>query len=268
MARDEEAVIARAVKSAKQLADTVLVFDTGSEDDTVNEAFHAGASIRDLEWNGFGPTLTEAMNQAAEYADWTFRLDADMTIEPHPDLRSWLAADPDPDVGAWEVELAQANWTWYLPLLTRANREWTYVGATHEYLDTTDVKRRKLLGLTVTHHADSSHQDVKLARDLALLEEGFFGGDERATFYYAWTLMDLGRKDEAIAAFTKRARMGGFEEEAWYAQYRAARLAEDVPGLIQAWERRKWRHEPLTAAGRIIAGAPLPDEDLLFRESI
>ena len=60
--------------------------------------------------------------------------------------------------------------------------------------------------------------------------------------------------------------MGGWEEEAWYSAYRIGRMTGDVDALIRAYERRPWRHEPLSAAAAIVASRGARD-DLLFMEA-
>jgi glycosyltransferase involved in cell wall biosynthesis len=263
MAKDEFPIIGRAITSALKLADEVLVLDTGSSDFTIERACSSGASVKILEWEGFGPTLTKSIALAGERGhDWLLRLDADMTIESHEDLGSWLAEDKDPMVEAWEVEIVEPEVTWCLPLLTRSGREWRYEGPTHEFLDTSGVKTRRLLGLTVTHHKDSSQRGDKLERDLGLLESGYLDGDARSTFYYAETLSGLGRTDEAVEAYRKRVALGAWEEERWFAQFRVAELTEDIELLLECHHDRPWRHEPLTVASKLVSGKV--NHDLLF----
>ena len=165
------------------------------------------------------------------------------------------------------VEVRDRGLAWYLPQLLRHGHEWRFAGEAHACLQTVTV-RRKLRGLAADHlraGAGGNSQD-RLRANLEALRPGFLAGDARATFYTAETLKNLGETHAAIGAYLKRAEMNGWEEEAWYAFYQAARLAEDVPGLLEAHRRRPYRHEPLTAAGRILARKPNPD--VLFQERI
>ncbi len=102
-----------------------------------------------------------------------------------------------------------------------------------------------------------------LEQDLGLLE-GL--EDSRSVFYRAQTLRFLGRTDEAIGAYRERVELGGWDEELWYSQYQAAVLAGDVDELLMVHRLRPWRHEPLTAAARIVAARDNPD--ILFNEVI
>jgi hypothetical protein len=268
--KNEEAVIGRALTSARELADRFVVVDTGSTDDTDVEVWKAidgrDGVIIDHEWDGFGPSLNVALAHARDRADWILRLDADMTIEAHPGLKDWLASDPDLETDAWNVLVEDHGLTYRLPLLVRGGMDWEYKGPTHEWLDAQGRKTRSLLGLTVTHHGDGSNRQGKLERDLALLAPGVATEDPRSVFYTAECLRFLLRHDEAIEMYERRGTLGGFEEERWYALYQAARLRQDVAGLVEVWRLRPWRHEPLTAAAQIV-GAETHD-DLLFVEGV
>lgn len=266
--KDEAAVIDRCLETVEATIDSWTIIDTGSTDDTADRCRNvlAGKPGQVLErpWVDFGANLTEALELAGD-ADWLLRLDADMTVGTHPGLRGWLDQDPDPDCDAWMVEVIDAGTIYRLPLLVRAGKPWAYIGRTHEYLDTSKVKRRALHGLTVTHHHDGSNRATKHLRDIELLLDELNAGDPRATFYTAQALECLGELEGAMLFYRQRAAMGGFEEEAWLAEWRAAELSQDVPALLAAWERRPARHEPLTAAARLVRAQDGASDDLLAR---
>lgn len=267
LVRDEAAILPRCLESARELVDSAVIVDTGSSDDTLDLARgFPGATVHSRDWIDFGQNRTGLADLARDAGDWLLTLDADMTIELHPGFGDWLATDPDPNVDAWMVEVLEAGDLYRLPLLIRADRDWRYIGATHEYLDLTGRQTRWLLGLTVHHHADGTNRAAKFHRDLELLRADTDANDPRAIFYTAESLRFLGETDAAIAAYRRRVRLGGFEEETWYAGYQAARLSEDIPGLLAAFEERPWRHEPLSAAARLAAAEGSRD-DMLFLES-
>lgn len=266
MVKNETELLPVAAASVLPLIDSWTVVDTGSEDGTQEMVQRLFASLpgelHEREWVDFGLNRTQLLDLARGKADWLLLLDADMTVEWHEDFLDWLDDDPDPSVDAWMVEVRE-DWGWYrLPLLIRGNQEWRYEGRTHEALDTTGRKRRSLLGLTVHHHPE--HGLEKHERDLGLLQDGYAAGDPRATFYTAQALRGLGRTDEAAAAYRLRASMNGWEEERWYAAYQAAKLDQDVDALLAAHALRPWRHEPLSAAARLVARQP--NDDVLFLE--
>lgn len=84
IAKDEEDVIARCVRSVKSAVDEVLVYDTGSMDDTQKIAESEGAVVRsDGPWEDFH--FAEARNRVAELAShpWIFVIDADEVLLLH-----------------------------------------------------------------------------------------------------------------------------------------------------------------------------------------
>ena len=266
--KNESAFIERCLESVKPIITSWIICDTGSTDDTkkiIRKALKGvPGKLHDIPFTDFGQARTEALALAKGSADWLLLLDADETVEVHEDLLTWLAADPDPDVGAWMVDIQDSGTVWKRPLLVRGNLDWHYIGAVHEYLDHTQVKSRGLLGLTVTHHGSNRHPVSKFDHYLTLLKPGLEAGDPRAVFYSAECLRFLGCFPKAIELYQQRASMNSFEEEAWYAQYQAAKLGGNVTDLLKAFERRPWRAEPLWAAADIVRN--MENEDVLFKE--
>lgn len=247
--KNEGHVLPRLLSSVDGLVDDYCIVDTGSTDDTIDVLETHGIAPHRRNWVSFGHNLSEAFSLAKDRGDWLLRLDADMTVDYHPNLRQWLQTAASADI--YNVPLVEDGTTWRLPLLVRGGIEWKYVGATHEYLDCGDRSRFDLAGLTVTHHADGSNRGDKFQRDIKLLREGVAKGDARAIFYTAESLRCLGRHDEASELFWRRANMGGWEEEAWFAHYMSGvcLLSVDhdkgIERLVSAYERRPHRAEPL-----------------------
>lgn len=246
--KNEEEVLPRLLESVSDIVDNYCIVDTGSVDGTVEVLEDFGIAPHRREWVSFGHNLTEAF--ALAKGDWLLRLDADMTVTCHPNFKSWLSSDATSDI--YNVEIHEGGVSWRLPLLVRGGLTWKYVGATHEYLDRADRSMSDLVGLTVTHHADGKNRENKFQRDIDLLAEGVAANDPRSIFYTAESLRCLGRLEEALEMFDRRAAMSGtWEEEAWYAEYRAATIAmelDPVDGaarLIRAHTRRTERSEPL-----------------------
>lgn len=264
LARNEAERIEHALESARPLVDRMLVVDTGSTDGTIELAEQAGAIVARHEWESYGANRTRALRSVENLAcDWALMIDADMTVEAHEGMRTFLDEDQHPEVAAWQVDIREHGMAYRLPMLTRCGLDWHYVGAAHEYLDPAGRPQRPLLGLTL-HHDRQPHAG-RDERMLAALMPGANAGEPRDTYYAAQTLWCMGLVEEAAAMYDKRAQMKGtFEEERWHAQYLAARLRDDVEGLIEAWRARPHRHEPLTWAARIVGCST---DDVLFLEA-
>lgn len=96
IARDEEGVIGEALGSVKDLADEMIVVDTGSRDGTIPEAKRCGARVFEIRWNN---DFSEARNFALSKAtkEWILVLDADEALGrvDHEKIRSIVGGEPD-----------------------------------------------------------------------------------------------------------------------------------------------------------------------------
>jgi glycosyltransferase involved in cell wall biosynthesis len=272
--KNEEDTLARCLESVKDHISEFLIVDTGSTDGTksiVSETLvqqGIPGEIVSRKWQNFGHNRTQALKLAQKRgkADWWLMLDADMTVFFHENLLEWLNGDPDPDVVAWKTPIHEegTNTSYLLPLLIRANAGGKYVGVTHEYL-LVEGKQRPILGLNIEHHHDGVHRPEKFERDLKLLAPGVKAKDPRAIFYTAECYRCLGDTAMAIRFYKKRAEMGGWDEEVWYSQFRAAALEQNIAKLLKIWKKRPHRCEPLLEAARIVSRNGT--DDVLFVES-
>lgn len=76
--KNEAHIIGRTVQSVQAFAAEILVYDTGSTDDTVNVAKAAGATVVQRGWDGYGKTKQQAVALAQH--DWVMNLDADEVL--------------------------------------------------------------------------------------------------------------------------------------------------------------------------------------------
>ena len=117
--RNEQAFIERCLASIKPHIDSWTIVDTGSTDDTkklIRKALKGvPGKLHEREFVNFGHNRTEALALAKGTADWLLLLDADETVEVHPDLLTWLADDPDPETDAWMVEIVDSGMIWKRP---------------------------------------------------------------------------------------------------------------------------------------------------------
>ena len=93
--RNEEARIAACLATVQDLADEMVVVDTGSSDATVSLARAAGARVEQIDWPGdFAPARNSALTFLN--GDWVLVLDADEQLRPEviPVLKQ-LMAEPD-----------------------------------------------------------------------------------------------------------------------------------------------------------------------------
>jgi glycosyltransferase involved in cell wall biosynthesis len=76
--KNEEARIARAISSVQDVADEIIVVDSGSTDRTVDIAISMGAQVVYNEWNGY--VKQKIFGESLCQHDWVLNIDADEEI--------------------------------------------------------------------------------------------------------------------------------------------------------------------------------------------
>src|SRR6185437_701367 len=77
---NEEANIARTLRSVKDIADEIILIDSGSTDATVSIAQSFGAKVFVETWKGFARQKNSSLEKAT--SDWILSLDADEEVSP------------------------------------------------------------------------------------------------------------------------------------------------------------------------------------------
>ncbi|WP_375172262.1 glycosyltransferase family 2 protein [Marinobacter sp.] len=101
--KNEEAHIADCLRSARQVADEIIVLDSGSSDNTVEIARQHADLVEVTDWPGFGIQKQRALEKAT--GEWVLSLDADERITPElaREINHHLAA---PDADAYKLPWA------------------------------------------------------------------------------------------------------------------------------------------------------------------
>ena len=92
---NEEANIARTIRSVKDIADEIVVVDSGSTDATVSIAQSFEARVFVEPWKGFARQKNSSLEKAT--CDWILSLDADEEVSPElaASIKSlWQSAQP------------------------------------------------------------------------------------------------------------------------------------------------------------------------------
>lgn len=77
--KNEAHIIVRTLQSVQPLAAELLVYDTGSTDNTVALARAAGATVHEAPWEGYGRSKQKAIALARHH--WILNLDADEVLD-------------------------------------------------------------------------------------------------------------------------------------------------------------------------------------------
>ncbi|MFF1646162.1 glycosyltransferase [Streptomyces sp. NPDC058240] len=247
--KNEAKVIQRCLAPVRDLIDTWVISDTGSTDGTqqlIRTALDGiPGELHEEPWVNFGHNRTLNIKHAHGRADYLLLLDADLVIARN---------GPLPRLTADSYMLRHLGDPEYrIKRLVRGDMAWRYEGVTHEYLTADRHHSQENLDALVIHdfHDGGSRHD-KFERDARLLgaELKRDPSNARTVFYLAQTMRDLGRTERATDLYERRARMGGWNEEVYYALLQAGILraeADDWPAamdtLSRAWEVRPQRLE-------------------------
>jgi hypothetical protein len=215
--KNEAPRIQKAIAAARLLADEVLVYDTGSTDDTVELARAMGASVRVGYWDDdFGRARNEA--RAMMRGDWFLAIDADDTIDATPeqiaDLRMYLRGSD----GSRAVSLYAVNVTnevtklvhsgiWVRRIFPQRLRWRNRIHEVAAQEDGTLPQESRLEGVTLVHWGYGKDMEARSERNLRIaskrFEEGLGDEADRAHdhFEYGRALMMAGRFEEAIEAY-------------------------------------------------------------------
>ncbi|MFE9170939.1 glycosyltransferase [Streptomyces kebangsaanensis] len=288
--KDEARVIERCLGSVRGLIDTWVISDTGSTDgtqDLVREALDGiPGELHEDPWVDFGHNRTRNIRHARGRADYLLTLDADHVLRQDAPLPRLTAT-------SYLLRYDTPGTQHRFKHLLRADRAWRYEGVTHEYpcADGPDAQEN-LDALVIEDHADGGCRGEKFERDARLLRRELERdpANPRTVFYLANTERDLGRAEEAIALYERRAAMGGWAEEVYCSLLESGILRADrtddwagaVDAFSRAWESRpqrleacyelasrlrlRGRHHTAHAVLGSAVGRPEPD-DLLFTRS-
>jgi glycosyltransferase involved in cell wall biosynthesis len=272
-----------------------VIVDTGSDDGTPDVIRSHMANLglpgelHERPWRNFGHNRSEALMLAQGQGDYIWVMDADDTVVGTPDF-SGLSAD----VYAMRICDSGTQCTYWRRQLFRDGMRWRYEGVVHEYPHCDDpFVEARLDGeyYIESRRLGSRNLDpAKYARDrdVLLAEVERDHDDARSVFYLSQSYFNLGDFAKAREWAARRAEMGGWHEEVYYAMFQVAesmsRLGAPWPDVqdayLRAWEFRPTRAEPLHAIayryradqryqlGHLFAeraaAIPLPEEDILF----
>jgi len=291
--RNEAHIITETLDSVSSRIDYWVIVDTGSEDGTIQvvqsnfRERRIPGELHERPWKNFGVNRSEALDLCRGKADYIWVIDADDLLIGNLDL-SELKLDSyllkfDLDVTYWRKQVF------------RSGLRWAYRGVVHEYsvcLDASSTEGR-INGDYYIESRRLGHRNLapdKCLQDARLLHQALVEtpDDARTVFYLAQSYFDSHVLDQALHYYTLRSKMGGWDEERYYALLCRAicleLLGEAWPvcqeAYLAAWRSRTGRVEALHQIirrlrldrrfdlGYIFAKTasqiPYPERDVLF----
>lgn len=200
--KDEEEVLERCLRSVREVADEIVIVDTGSTDRTREIAARYTDRIFDFAWDDdFAAARNYAFSQARmPYILW---MDADDVFEEE-DRRKLIALKSEltPDVDSVMMGYVLSRDASGNPAMTirrnrlvKRSRGFRWIGAVHEYLEVRGHIRQS--DILVTHKKERVYGD----RNLRIYERRLERGEAftpRDLYYFANELRDHARHEEAI----------------------------------------------------------------------
>ncbi|WOI47614.1 glycosyltransferase [Acidovorax sp. BLS4] len=260
--KNEAPVITRCLASVRPFIDHWVIVDTGSTDgtqDIVRRFMHdLPGTLHERPWKNFAHNRNEALELARPHADYLLFIDADEQLRMPAQYR-WPALDADGylflcDMNGWEYQRNSM-------VATRV--DWRWEGVLHEYLAAPAHGPWQTLAgpvIEVAHDGARGRDPDTYLRDIAVLEQDLreHPDNTRNVFYLAQSYRDAGRLQDSLEWYRRRAGMGGWEEESWYALFQVAVLTERLQmpdsavrdAYLAAYAQRPQRAEPLCELAR------------------
>lgn len=263
--KNEAHVIRRCLDSLRPVIDTWVIVDTGSSDGTQDiirtHLKDVPGTLFERPWRNFGHNRTEALELARAAADYLLVFDADDVLTLPPGF-----AMPQLTHDAYALAMQLGTTAYWRTSLVSTRLPWRYVGVLHEYLDCgCPFNQERLAGLGIVAGIDGGRGKgldiaAKYANDARILEQALIDEPDNAryAFYLAQSYRDSGQLQKSLGAYQRRAAMGGWDEEVWYALFEVAKLSERL-GLpapqvteryLAAYQNRPRRAEPLVELAR------------------
>ncbi|MBI2574328.1 glycosyltransferase [Candidatus Woesearchaeota archaeon] len=271
IARDEEAFIASAIESVKDVVDEIIVVDTGSKDSTAAIAKELGAKVLHFKWNDdFSSARNFGLKEAT--SDWALVLDADEEIlkEQAPKLRQMAELGNDAYMFVQKnfsntrafgfSPEARKGFKGFYPSfifrMFRTGKGINFEGFVHETIDASLAKIKARIGMSevpIYHYQELKGADVFREKQLKyaeLLEKGLNKYTDKAKTYHHIGIAYYRFRDDyekAISCFEKSIQLNNrnaFVHNDLAASY--AQTGEYKKALDSFGESLKIRPEPST----------------------
>ena len=280
--KDEQEFIEGAIGSVVDVADEIIVIDTGSQDETVALAQAAGAQVGYFEWTGdFSAARNASLGLAT--SSWILVLDADERLgaDSRTTLRAVLEEyERDDDLRVICVKIR--NYTrdgrflsdGFSGRLFRNHPEMKFEGRIHEEVarDRSDVATDYRLDIAFDHFGadpEVMKEKAKDSRNLELLEARIrqVPDDLLTWFYLASQHFTGGRLEEAATAFENVLKYYRRDPSRYGMAIRNVPVAYSYVGLLRCLNRLGRLREGMSTAYAAIESFP-ENPDVLFHAGV
>lgn len=251
MVKNESKRIEISLKSVLGYVDSFVIYDTGSEDDTIEiitnfaDKHKIPLHLKQGPFVDFAISRNVAIDFAEEFEeiDWLLLLDCNDELQNGHLLRNCadkLFEEPVTSFllcQVWQSGTLDKYWN---TRFFKTKKGWRYKGSVHEYLvnDDKNLIVGKLEGpvLFQDRTKDDDKSSKRFTRDKILLEKEFEKSpeDTRTIFYLAQTYSCLNMYKEAKEFYLLRSKYENYPEERFQSFLRAATIADEK--LNEPWD--------------------------------
>jgi glycosyltransferase involved in cell wall biosynthesis len=249
MVKNEKKRLHVTLNSIKDFADSLIIFDTGSTDETIQilKDFSNTSGIplrlKEGEFVDFSTSRNISLDFADTFEDVNFilLLDTNDELKGGDELRKFAISEINTETTAYLV--AQEWWSgqydkYYNMRFIKARKGWRYKGVVHEWLKNTkeeeEGKGTNVIRISsdIKLYQDRTQDDDKSSkrfiRDKKLLLDELKVDplEPRTLFYLAQTFSCLREFEDSFYYYKIRSTVEGFQEEKFHAYFRAGELAE------------------------------------------
>lgn len=252
MVKNEEKRILVSLESIKDVVNSVVIYDTGSVDSTIDiitkfcKAHSLPLRLKQGEFVDFSTSRNESIEFAETFddIDYLLLMDCNDELRGSNELLEFLKKDD-----LCSAYMIQQQWlacnnliTYYNVRLIKSRFNWRFKGVVHEYIYNT--KSERLLGypkcpdniiLYQNRNLDDDKSQKRFIRDQDLLLQEHLKNpdDPRTVFYLAQTYGCLRNHEKAYEYYLKRSKQIGFFEEVYHSHFR---LGESGGYIGLPWE--------------------------------
>lgn len=247
MVKNERKRLHVTLNSVKNYVDSLIIYDTGSTDDTIDilKRFSRETRIPLRLKQGEFENFAKSRNVSLEFAetfkdvDFLLLLDCNDELQNGNTLLEFAKKELSTDKKGYLVMQEWYSGTYdqyYNIRFIRNHQGWRYTGVVHEYIYlphlpghyTIDKIPNVKLYQDRTQDDDKSSKRFARDRELLLDEYKRDPTDARTVFYLAQTCSCLELLGDAYKYYVIRSKMSGFEEERFHCYIRLGNICETI----------------------------------------
>lgn len=253
MCRNEEKRIHVTLESVKNVVSYIIVYDTGSEDKTIEiiTKFCTDNTIKLVlkrgEFINFEVSRNVLMEECEKvYVQFLLLLDVNDELRGEDDFKKLIEQEKLTDNNGyslrqnWAYADGQVGHDYYNTRLVKNNNGWIYHTPVHEYISspigkTIQADKKFNIILYQDRSKDDDKSSKRFVRDKVILLQEYKKNptDSRTLFYLAQTCCCLNQQDDGYYFYKKRAERDDFIEEKYHA---CVNLGDISLRLNQGWD--------------------------------